>query len=84
MISRVAKGELLSWRVVGKRVELGMGYPIKKRQSKKYIGGWKTRYFDEGVKEGVGLEWKPGRSIYYGQFFENKRHGFRVMKQSEG
>ena len=51
---------------------------------KRYFGSWKTKYFDEGVKEGMGLEWTPGKSIYYGQFKENKRHGFGVMRKSNG
>lgn len=37
-------------------------------EGKKYIGEWKNKYFDEGEKEGLGLEWAPGRYVYYGQF----------------
>ena len=48
---------------------------------KRYFGGWKNKYFDEGVKEGLGLEWMPGKYIYYGQFHENKRNGIGVMKR---
>lgn len=26
---------------------------------KVYLGGWKNVYLDEGVRHGLGLEWKP-------------------------
>ena len=31
----------------------------------------------------MGLEWAPGRYIYYGQFEDNKRHGFGVMRKND-
>lgn len=53
------------------------------KNGKKYIGSWKNKYFDEGDKEGLGLEWSPGRYIYYGEFKENKRNGFGLMRKND-
>lgn len=53
------------------------------KEGKKYIGSWQNKYFDEGEKEGLGLEWVPGRYVYYGQFKANKRDGFGVMRKND-
>lgn len=31
----------------------------------------------------MGMEWAPGRYVYYGQFRENKRNGFGVMRKND-
>ena len=41
-----------------------------------YFGGWQ-----EGGKCGVGLEWAPGRFVYYGEFGSNKREEYGVLKE---
>ena len=50
---------------------------------KRYFGSWRNKYFDEGAKDGMGLEWSPGRYVYYGQFEDNKRNGFGVMRKND-
>lgn len=43
-----------------------------------YFGGW-----EEG-KSGMGLELMPGRCAYYGEFRNNKREGYGVLKEWQG
>lgn len=40
---------------------------------KVYLGGWQTKYLDEGFKHGLGLEWVPHKHVYYGEFCEGKK-----------
>ena len=44
-----------------------------------YIGGWIAKQ-----KIGLGLEWYPGKYIYYGQFKNNKREGVGIFKGVKG
>lgn len=48
-----------------------------------YFGGWQEGGRDSG-KSGLGLEWAPGRFVYYGEFSRNKREGYGVLKEWSG
>ena len=57
---------------------------------KVYFGGWdRNNMLTEGNKHGVGLEWVPKSTstfyteyIYYGQFRDNKKCGYGIMKNA--
>jgi hypothetical protein len=52
-----------------------------------YFGGWQEGRGKGGRQEGkngLGLEWTPGRFVYYGEFSGNKREGYGVLKEWEG
>lgn len=44
-----------------------------------YIGGWSCNQ-----KTGLGLEWYPGKYIYYGENRYNKREGVGIYKNTKG
>jgi hypothetical protein len=44
-----------------------------------YFGSWQN-----GCKNGLGFEWSPGKFVYYGQFGNNKREGYGVLKDNKG
>ena len=54
------------------------------KKGKKYFGSWKSTYLDEGMKDGIGLEWLPSHYVYYGQFKENKKYGFGGKRKCDG
>lgn len=43
-----------------------------------YLGGWQN-----GGKNGLGLEWMSGKMAYYGQHSDGKRNGYGVMRDKE-
>ncbi len=43
-----------------------------------YLGGWTD------CKNGLGLEWFPKRFVYYGQYRDNKREGYGILKDQNG
>jgi hypothetical protein len=44
-----------------------------------YLGG-----LSSGQKIGLGLEWCPGKFIYYGEYKNNKRNGVGIYKGADG
>lgn len=45
-----------------------------------FYGGWAVTKTGEGEKTGWGYELIPGKYLYSGEFKENKRHGYGVIK----
>ena len=45
-----------------------------------YFGGWILSKSGEGEKNGWGYEFIPGKHVFSGEFKENRRHGFGVIK----
>ena len=35
------------------------------------------------MRNGLGLEWVPNKYVYYGEYSNNKKNGFGVMKTME-
>jgi hypothetical protein len=49
-------------------------------EGKFYYGGWDIKGSGEGEKTGWGFEFSPKKFMYSGNFKENKRDGYGIVK----